>query len=442
MISRSPAAPDTACGAPGPTPAASPMRAGALIAVLGALTAVAPLATDMYVPGFPAMGASLHASSSAVQLTMTAFLAGLVVGQLVFGPLSDSLGRRRLLIAGATGFALFSLACALAPGVGVLTVARFLQGASGAAGMVLARAVLTDRFHGPDIPRYFAVLSQILGVAPVAAPVLGGAVLAVSTWRAVFAVLTLIGALLLLAVLAKVPESLPPERRHTGGIGGTFRAMGRLLGSRAFMGYVLVLGFTAAALFAYIAGSSFVFESLHDVSPTTYSLIFATNAIGMLAAGAVFGRLSRRLRLNTLLVAGVAMAAAGALAQVLLLALVGETFAGTWTTLSVTTCGIGLAFPATMSLGQTLGHAAPGAASALLGGFQFLFGAIASPLVGLFGEDSSAPMALIMLIALAGAGASLVALARPWRGDGEVARGAAAHGGTAAEGAPQKGHAR
>ncbi|MBT2480062.1 MFS transporter [Streptomyces sp. ISL-94] len=136
------------------------------------------------------------------------------------------LGRRRLLIGGSAGYIFFTLACAMAPHVNVLIAARFLQGVAGAVGVVLARAVITDLFHGPDIPRYFAVLAQIVGVAPVAAPVLGGAILAASTWRAVFAVLCLIG-VLLLGVLAKVPESLPPERRHKGGPSGTFRAMGR-----------------------------------------------------------------------------------------------------------------------------------------------------------------------------------------------------------------------
>ncbi|WP_405665921.1 multidrug effflux MFS transporter [Streptomyces sp. NBC_01166] len=401
-------------------PAPAPKRAAALIAVLGALTAVAPLATDMYVPGFPSMGDSLHASSSSVQLTMTAFLAGLVFGQLLFGPLSDSLGRRRLLISGAVGFTVFSVLCALAPNVQMLVGARFLQGLTGAAGMVLTRAVITDRFHGPDIPRYFAVLSQILGVAPVVAPVLGGVILAVSTWQAVFVVLAVIGIALLLSVLVAVPESLPVERRAAGGVAASFRAMGALLGNRAFMGYVCVLGFSGAALFAYISGSSFVFENLHGVSSTTYSLIFATNAVGMLLAGAVFARLSRRLPLNTLLVAGVGVAALGALARVLLVAGAGETLAGTWICLFMTMSGIGMVFPATMSLGQTLGRGAPGAASALMGGFQFTFGAIASPLVGLFGADSSLPMAFVMLIALAGAGLSLAVLARPWRGDGEV----------------------
>lgn len=403
---------------PAPTPPSRTSARG-LIIVLGALTAVAPLATDMYVPGFPALGRALSASSSAVQLTMTAFLAGLVVGQLIIGPISDGLGRRGLLLWGTTGFAAFSVVCALAPNITVLTGARFLQGVAGAGGMVLARAVLTDRFHGVELPRYFALLSQIMGVAPIAAPILGGAVLSVSTWRAVFVVLTVLGALLLLGVLRKVPESLPPERRQRNGVGSTFRAMGGLLKHRAFVGYVLVLGFAGAALFTYIAGSSFVFEDLHGVSASRYSLIFATNAVGMLIAGACFSRLAPRLRLNTLLTAGVAVAAFGALAQVVLRLVFGETLAGTWIALFITVTGIGLVFPATMSIGQALGRHAPGAASALLGGLQFLLGALASPLVGLFGTGSSLPMAVIMLAATATALLALFTLARPWEGSGE-----------------------
>lgn len=420
MVSPSPSS-SAAARTAAPADSTDPSRRAAvvLVAVLAALTAVAPLATDMYVPGFPAMGDTLGASSSAVQLTMTAFLAGLVVGQLLIGPLSDSLGRRGLLMAGTAGFTFFSIACALAPNIGVLTGARFLQGVTGAAGMVLARAVLTDRFQGAELPRYFAVLSQIMGVAPVAAPVLGGAILAVSTWRAVFVVLTVMGGLLLLGVLRRVPETLPPERRHAGGIRNTFRAMGALLGRRTFMGYVLVLAFISAALFAYISGSSFVFENLHGVSATTYSLIFASNAVAMLIAGATFSQLAGRVRLNTLLVAAVGVAAVGALAQVLLVLTVGETLAGTWITLFVTAGGIGMVFPSTLSIGQALGRNAPGAASALLGGLQFLFGALAAPLVGVFGEDSSLPMAVIMLIAVAAAGVALVGLARPWEGRGE-----------------------
>jgi DHA1 family bicyclomycin/chloramphenicol resistance-like MFS transporter len=399
---------------PGP-----PARVAALIAVLGALTAVAPLATDMYVPGFPEMGSSLRATDSAVQLSMTAFLAGLVLGQMLIGPLSDGLGRRRLLISGTSAFAALTLVCAFAPNIQVLIGARFLEGVAGAAGMVLARAAITDWFHGPDIPRFFAMLSLVLGVAPVVAPVIGGAILSVSTWRAVFLVLAVVGVLLVLAVVARVPESLPPDRRHKGGIGSTFRTMGGLLRERTFTGYVLTLGFSGAALFTYIAGSSFVFENIYGVSATQYSLVFAVNAVGMLLAGALFGVLARRIRMNTLLAAGVTIAAAGVIGQVVLLATAGGSLAGTWACLFVTLAGVGMVFPASMSLGQTLGRRAPGAASALLGGTQFLLGALASPLVGLFGTSSVTPMALIMLAALACAVLALTLLARPWEGHGE-----------------------
>jgi DHA1 family bicyclomycin/chloramphenicol resistance-like MFS transporter len=172
-------------------------------------------------------------------------------------------------------------------------------------------------------------------------------------------------------------------------------------------------------LFTYIAGSSFVFEDLHGVSASMYSLIFASNAFGMLIAGAFFSRLAPRVRLNTLLTVGVAIATSGALAQVVLRLVLGETLAGTWISLFVTITGVGLVFPATMSIGQALARHASGAASAVLGGLQFLLGALASPLVGLFGTGSSLPMALIMLIATACATLALLALARPWQGGGE-----------------------
>ncbi len=418
MVSASTQQPEAArSGGPRTAP---PKRVAALIAVLGALTAVAPLATDMYVPAFPQLGEALHTSSSAVQLTMTAFLAGLVAGQLVIGPVSDGIGRRGLLVWGSVGFTLMSLVCAFAPNIQILTAARFLAGVCGAAGMVLARAVVTDLFHGRDIPRYFTLLSQVLGIAPIAAPVLGGAILSVSTWRATFAALVVIGVLLTASVLAAVPESLPPERRNKDGLGGTFRAMGRLTRDRGLMGYTLVLALISAALFTYIAGSSFVFEEIHGTSPTTYALIFASNAVGMLLANAVFARLARRLSLNLLLTCAIGIALAGSLAQAVLVATVGESFAGTWITLFLTMAGIGVTFPATMSLGQTLGRTAPGATSALMGGLQFLAGAVVSPVVGLFGTASSLPMALIMLTSVLLAALALLTLARPWLRLGEA----------------------
>ena len=222
--------------------------------------------------------------------------------------------------------------------------------------------------------------------------ILGGVILSVSTWRAVFAVLAVLGVLLLFAVLRAVPESLPPERRHGGGVASTFRAMGSLVAHRTFMGYVLVIALVSAATFAYISGSSFVFENLHGVSSTTCSLIFADNAVGMLLAGAIFARAAGRGRTpehaphhrSCPLLPGCSGAGSAVLA-------VGESFAGTWATLFVTISGIGLVFPAGMSIGQAVGRAAPGASSALLGGLQFLFETLASPLVGMFGEDTPCP---------------------------------------------------
>jgi Bcr/CflA subfamily drug resistance transporter len=402
-----------------PTPRRAGRPAG-LILVLGALTAVVPLAIDMYVPGFPAMTQGLGASEPAVQLTMTAFLAGLVSGQLLVGPLSDALGRRRPLLVAISLFAVLSVACALAPTVAVLTGTRFLQGVAGGGCMVLARAIVADRFHGPDLPRHYALMAMVLGVAPIVAPVLGGAVLSVSTWRVIFVVLAVIGVLLLFAVLLRVPETLPRDRRAGGGPGGTLRTMRRLAGRRALLGYVLTAAFSSAVLFSYIAGASFVLQDGYGASPAQFGLIFAANAAGMLAAGAAFGALSRRVRLGTLLAAHVTIAFAGTLAHVLLLAAGLGGLAVTCACLFVTLFGLGGVFPACMTLAQMLGRDASGATSALLGAVQFLLGALASPLAGLAGTSSAVPLALIMLAAATCSAAALLAVARPWQGPGET----------------------
>jgi Bcr/CflA subfamily drug resistance transporter len=342
-----------------------------------------------------------------------------VLGQLVVGPISDGIGRRRLLLGGTLAFAAFSLACSLAPSVEVLIGLRFLQGASGAIGIVLARAVLTDRFVGPALPRGFALLSQITAVAPVIAPVLGGLVLSVGSWRTVFAVLAGFGLLQFLLVLLLVQESLPPERRHHGGLRTSFGLMAGLLADRSFVGYMLVLGCSGAALFSYIAGSSFVFEDLHGVSETGYSLIFASNAVGIVIAGQIFGRLSHRIRLNRLLIMALLLAGLANLIQLTLALTIGETLFGTWACLFATTLSLGVIFPSIMTIGQTIGRHAPGSASALMGATQFLCGAAISPIVGLFGHSSSVPMAGVMLSAFVAAFVFLGMLARPWLGRGE-----------------------
>ncbi|HKT05925.1 MAG TPA: multidrug effflux MFS transporter [Rugosimonospora sp.] len=396
-----------------------PERRGRLVVVLGALTAVAPLTIDAYVPGFPELTRSLHTGPAEVQLSMTAFLVGLAAGQILLGPVSDGLGRRRVILAGVAAYTVLSVACALAPGITVLVGARFLAGVAAAAGVVVARAVVTDRFQGRDIPRTFSLLSVILGVAPVAAPVLGGLILAVSSWRAIFVVQAGVGLLLLATAAAWVPESLPPERRQRGGLSTTFRAMGALAARREVLGYVLVTAFTGAALFTYIAGATFVFQDGYHVSTTGYSLVFATNATGMLLASALFGALAARVRVNTLLTAAVSGSALASAALVAVLLAGGGGLAVTWSLLVVALAGIGVMLPASMTIGQVLGRRSAGAASALMGGLQFLFGAVASPLVGAIGAASALPMAVIMAGALGAAVLALLCLARPWQGHGE-----------------------
>ncbi|MFC4589631.1 Bcr/CflA family efflux MFS transporter [Sphaerisporangium corydalis] len=380
-----------------------------LLAVLGPLTAVAPLAIDMYVPGFPGLGRELAASRPAVQLSMSAFLIGLVAGQLVIGPLSDGLGRRRLLVPGTAAFALLSACCALAPTAPLLVGGRFLQGCAGAAGLVLARAVLTDRFAGPRLPVYFSILAMILGVAPVLGPLLGGVIVTASGWRAVFWALTALGLVLLAATWLGVPESLPPARRSPGGLRQAFGSMVVLLRQRAFAGYILALGSAAGAMFVYIGASSYVFQDGYGLSAVQYGMVFAVNAAAMLAAGAGFGLAARRAAVPLLLTGYLTVGALGTLALAVQ-ATLAPTLAGTWVCLAITLFGVGGVFPAVTTITQTIGRARAGAASALSGGAAYLFGALAAPLSG----ATLRTMAFVMLAALALAVAALLA-ARPWR---------------------------
>ncbi|MEV8634015.1 multidrug effflux MFS transporter [Streptosporangium sp. NPDC051023] len=419
---------DTPLAAPAVTGGGGPPKhIGRLLIVLAALSAVAPLATDMYVPGFPALARSLETTGPSVQLSMTAFLVGLAAGQLLLGPVSDAVGRRRVLLSGAALFTVLSLVCAVAPDINVLNAARLLQGVAGAAGMVVARAVLTDRFHGtPEAPRHFATLSAIVSVAPVVAPVLGGAILGVASWRVVFAVLAVFGVLLFVGVMAWVPESLPAAARRSGGVRSTSQAIAGLLGRRALVGYILASSLSGAGLFTYIAGSTFVFQDVYGLSPTQYSFVFAVNALGLLGGSLCFGRLAARVRVNTLFTAGLVTALAATAVLVVLLATTGGGFATTWICLLLTVTGLGIVLPATMTVAQFLGHDAPGATSGLLGGVQFVLGAAASPLAGLFGTSSPMPMAAIMLVSFALSILALVVLARPWQGHGEPIRTAVA----------------
>ncbi|MGH4027914.1 Bcr/CflA family multidrug efflux MFS transporter [Actinomycetota bacterium Odt1-20B] len=408
-----------ATGAKNPV-AARRVATGALVTlVLGGLTATPPLSMDMYLPALPEVTDSLHAPAATIQLTLTACLLGMALGQLVVGPMSDKWGRRRPLLAGLLVYIVATAICALAPNAELLIAFRLLQGLAGAAGIVIARAVVRDLYDGVEMARFFSTLMLISGVAPVVAPLIGGQVLRVTDWRGVFVVLTGVGIALTLLVWRALPETLPPERRHSGGTGAALRTMGGLLKDRVFSGYMIAGGFAFAALFAYISASPFVIQEIYGASPQTFSLLFGINSVGLIVAGQINGKvLVGRVSLDKVLGLGLALIA---LASVALLLMASGVFgddiglfpiaAGLFVLMS----SMGLAMPNTQSLALTRTPHAAGSASALLGTTSFLVGAVASPLVGIAGEDTAVPMAVVQLACALAAIACFVGLCRPWQ---------------------------
>src|SRR2546425_12356619 len=255
-------------------------RRARIFVLLGGLTAFGPLSIDMYLPALPAIGRDLAASESVIQLTLTACLTGLALGQILAGPLSDRLGRRRPLLIGVAGYVLASLLCATAPAAPLLVGFRLLQGLAGAAGIVIARAIVRDLYAGSAAARYFSRLILVMGLAPILAPVVGAQLLRFTSWHGIFLVLALITALLWLGAASALPETLPVQRRRSGSLGDTVRTFRKLAADTQFISYAVAGGLAVGAMFAYIAGSPFVLQGIFHVSPQTFSLIFGVNALG------------------------------------------------------------------------------------------------------------------------------------------------------------------
>ncbi|GAA3066001.1 multidrug effflux MFS transporter [Streptomyces glomeratus] len=421
-----PAAEATASAAPPPTAgAAAPARddaalrrTGLLVTfLLGGLTATPPLAMDMYLPSLPEVTTSLHAPAATVQLTLTGCLAGMALGQLLVGPMSDKWGRRRPLLAGLAVYVVATALCALAPSVEALVAFRLVQGLAGAAGIVIARAVVRDLYDGVAMARFFSTLMLISGAAPIVAPLIGGQILRVTDWRGVFVVLTAVGIALAALVWARLPETLPPAGRQGGGVGAALRSVRALLADRAFTGYTVAGGFAFAALFAYISASPFVVQEIYGASPQTFSLLFGLNSVGLVVAGQINGKvLVGRVGLDKVLAAGLTVVTLAA-ATLLLMAtgVLGPVgLAPVATALFVLMTAMGFTLPNTQALAlmRTRHHA--GSASALLGTSSFLIAAVVSPLVGVAGEHTAVPMALVQLAAALVAATCFMALCRPW----------------------------
>ncbi|MCS7478576.1 multidrug effflux MFS transporter [Umezawaea endophytica] len=367
-----------------------------LALVLGGLTAFGPLSIDMYLPAMPQMAGELHAADATVQLTLTSFIVGLAAGQLLVGPLSDALGRRRPLLVGLALYVVGSVLCAISPTSGVLIGARAVQAAGAAAGLVIARAVVRDRYSGVEMTRFFSTLMLVNGLAPVLAPVIGAQLLTFTSWRGVFVTLAVLGSALLAVVALVLPESLPADRRTPARPAAALRTYARLLTERTFIGYALASGLMFASLFAYVSGSSFALQGVYDLSPQQFSLVFGLNGIGIILAGAVNRRLVGRFGEHAMLRSGLLLAAVSGL-LVLAAVLFGFGLIGLLVPLFFLVSSFGLVMPNASSLALADQARAAGSASALLGVLQFLIGGgLATPLVGLGGPGTALPMAAVV----------------------------------------------
>ncbi|MFB9909408.1 Bcr/CflA family multidrug efflux MFS transporter [Allokutzneria oryzae] len=365
-----------------------------LVLILGGLSAFGPLCLDMYLPAFPEIAGSLSAGQAQVQLTLTACMIGLAAGQIVVGPLSDMWGRKRPLLVGVGGFVLASVACVFATDITTLMALRVVQGLAGAAGVVVARAVVRDLYSGADAARFFSTLMLVFGLAPILAPVLGGEIAAWADWRGIFVALAVFGAVLFVAVALGLKESLPAERRSTGGLRPVLRAAGTLFVDRAFLGLALTSALSGAAMFAYISGSPFVIQELHHASPQLFSIIFGTNALGFVIVGQINGRVVGRVGTRTMLTIGVTVNTVSGLVLLLFTATGLFGFAGLLVPLFTMVASLGMIGPNALALALADHPEIAGSASALLGTLQFLLAAVAAPMVGLGGQGTALPMAI------------------------------------------------
>nr|WP_211660845.1 multidrug effflux MFS transporter [Modestobacter muralis] len=397
-----------------PSPVAEKPKTARTALTLGAFVALGPLTIDMYLPALPTITDELETTSSAVQLTLTGTLVGLALGQLVLGPLSDRYGRRTPLLIGTTLHVLASLLVLVAPNVAVLGLLRVLQGAGAAAGAVIAIAVVRDLFDGRAAATMLSRLFLVLGVAPVLAPTIGGEVLRFTSWRGVFGLLAVYGVLLVAMGFFAVRETLPPERRSSNGVAGTLRSYGSLFHDRAYVGLVLVAGLTMAGLFAYVSGSSFVYQDEFGLDEQQFGLLFGAGAVWLIAATQLNPVLLRFFSTAKILVAGtIAGALAGAALLVLALTDTGGLF-GVAVPLWAVLFAVGLALPNAPALALSRHGDKAGTAAALLGAVQFGVGAAVSPLVGILGNDAVA-MGTVIVGSLVLAIVVLVVVVRPWQ---------------------------
>jgi DHA1 family bicyclomycin/chloramphenicol resistance-like MFS transporter len=367
-----------------------------LALLLGVFSALGPFTIDMYLPSLPAITEDFNTRASLVQLSLTACLLGLGIGQLVMGALSDVHGRRKPLIISMLFYILASVTCAFAPNIGVFIVLRFIQGLAAAAGLVISRAIVRDLYSGHELTKFFSVLMLVSNLGPLVAPVAGSGVIAFTTWHGVFIALGMIGILLFLITVWKLNETLPIGKRVPGNLTQMIRNFSFLLRDRQFAGYALAQGIMIAGVFAYVSGTPFIYQNIYGASPQLFAILFRSNGIGLILGSQVVGRLAHRVSERHFLLMGLLLSCASSLAVLTVVLLEGPLFSLV-IPLFFFVASIGMTATASFSLAmEHQGHIA-GSASALLGLLPFLLGAVTSPLVGIAGEHTAVPLGIIIL---------------------------------------------
>ena len=380
-----------------------------LPALLLLLTVFGPISMDLYLPALPALTVELGAVTSVAQLTVTACLIGLAGGQLIAGPLSDRFGRRGILLIGIAAYIATSALCALSPSIEFLILARLAQGLAGGVGIVIATAAGRDVFSGRALVRFYGSLTVIGGFAAVVGPLLGGLLNTFTDWRGLFLFLAVIGAAILVVTLLVFGETLPADRRTTGGFGQTLRDYRTLLTDRIFLGAVLNQGFLYAALFAYLAGSTYILQDSYGLSPQWYAAAFGLNSAGHMVFGYLGGRSAERWSIPGTLTIGVAMTGLGALG-VLIAGIAPMPLWVVIVSLFALSSGVAMSAPPATTLAMADHPQMAGTASSLLGMVRFGFGGIAAPFVGVAGALSILPLGVTAAVAVLLAAASCLLL--------------------------------